>query len=155
MSTRTASRRSARELALAAIFEAEFGQRTAERALDRRVAEIQPDAEAEAYARELVAVVARHRANLDETIGEIAPAYPVVQLARMDRALLRLALGELLHSPATPVGVAISEWVELAKTYSGEPAKRLLNGVLGRVATEARGSEPAPVRSGRRAKGGS
>jgi N utilization substance protein B len=152
---RPASRRTARELALAAIFEAEFGQRTPERALERRLEETHPDAEAEAYARELVSMVVRYRADLDQTIAENAPAYPVVQLARMDRALLRLALGELLHSPATPVGVAISEWVELAKNYSGEPAKRLLNGVLGRVAAEVRGSEPAPVRSGRTVKGGS
>ena len=67
----------------------------------------------------------------------MAPAYPVVQLARIDRALLRCGMGELLHCPATPARVAISEWVELARTYSGEPARRLMNGVLGRVAEDA------------------
>jgi N utilization substance protein B len=54
----------------------------------------------------------------------------------MDRALLRCALCEVLHSPATPARVAIAEWVELARTYSGEPMRRLMNGVLGRVARE-------------------
>jgi N utilization substance protein B len=66
----------------------------------------------------------------------LAPRYPVVQLARIDRALMRSAMAELLHSPATPPSVAIAEWVELARTYSGEPARRLLNGVLGRVARD-------------------
>jgi transcription antitermination protein NusB len=150
-----ASRRSARQLALAAVFEAEFGQRTAERALDRQLAATEVEPDTEAHARELVSVVTRNRADLDEIITRTAPAYPVMQLARIDRSLLRLALGELLHCPATPAGVAISEWVELAKSYSGEPAKRLLNGVAGRVATEARGNEPAPVQSGRGRKGGS
>jgi transcription antitermination protein NusB len=150
-----ASRRSARQLALAAVFEAEFGQRTAERALERQLAAVEVEPETAEHARDLVAAVVRNRVDLDEIITRMAPAYPVVQLARIDRSLLRLALGELLHCPATPVGVAISEWVELAKSYSGEPAKRLLNGVVGRVASEAKGNEPAPVRTGRADKGGS
>ena len=39
-----------------------------------------------------------------------------------------------LHCPATPTRVAVSEWVEMARTYSGEPTRRLVNGVLGQVA---------------------
>jgi len=66
----------------------------------------------------------------------VAPAYPVVQLARIDRALLRCGMGELLHCATTPAGVAIAEWVELARTYSGEPTRRLMNGALGRVAKD-------------------
>jgi N utilization substance protein B len=150
-----ASRRSARQLALAAVFEAEFGQRTAERALERQLEATDAEPETAAHARDLVSAVVRNRADLDEIITRTAPAYPVVHLARIDRSLLRLALGELLHCPATPVGVAISEWVELAKSYSGEPAKRLLNGVVGRVASEAKGNEPAAVRTGRAETGGS
>ena len=61
----------------------------------------------------------------------------------MDRALLRCALGEVLHSPATPMRVAIAEWVGLARTFSGEPARRLVNGVLGRVASEVVGTDSA------------
>ena len=92
--------------------------------------------ESAAYAREIVEAVARHRDAIDATIGRVAPAYPVTQLARIDRALLRSALGEMLHCRTTPARVAISEWVGLARTYSGDPARRLLNGVLGRVADE-------------------
>jgi len=58
----------------------------------------------------------------------------------MDRALLRCAIGEVLHSPATPARVAIAEWVEMARIYSGDPMRRLLNGVLGSLAAEERGS---------------
>ena len=43
---------------------------------------------------------------------------------------------EVLHSPATPARVAIAEWVELARTYSGDPARRLVNGILGTIARE-------------------
>jgi transcription antitermination protein NusB len=117
------------------VFEAEFGQRTADAVLERHLAD-EGDPETAAYARELVAVVVANRDTLDATITAAAPQYPVVSLARMDRALLRCGLGEVLHSPATPARVAIAEWVELARTYSGEPMRRLLNGVLGRVVRE-------------------
>lgn len=127
--------RAGRRLALAAVFEAEFGQRTADTILERHLG-MEQDPETAATARALVAGVLEHRDTIDARITSAAPQYPVVQLARMDRALLRCGLCEVLHSPATPAPVAIAEWVELARTYSGEPMRRLMNGVLGRVARE-------------------
>ena len=113
------------------VFEAEFGQRTAGTILERHLAESEGDPDAAAFARELVAAVVAHRDTIDARIEEVAPRYPVVQLARIDRALLRCAVGEVLHSATTPARVAIAEWVELARTYSGDPMRRLVNGVLG------------------------
>jgi transcription antitermination protein NusB len=130
------ARRAARRLALASLFEAEFGQRTADSVLDRHLAETEGDPETAAYARILVAAVTANRDEIDERIARAAPQYPVVTLARMDRVLLRAAIGEMLHSAATPARVAIAEWVELARTYGGDPARRLVNGVLGRIARE-------------------
>ena len=92
-------------------------------------------------AGKLVEAVVAHRDSIDARLEAVAPRYPVVQLARIDRSLLRCGLGELLHCPTTPARVAISEWVELARTYSGEPTRRLMNGALGRVAQEAAGNE--------------
>ena len=129
--------REARRLTLGAIFEAEFGQNTPARILERRIDDEGVTPAAAAFARELVGVVVAQRVEIDARIEAVAPRYPVVQLARIDRALLRSALAELLHSRTTPARVAIAEWVEIARTYSGEPARRLLNGVLGRVAREA------------------
>jgi transcription antitermination protein NusB len=117
------------------VFEAEFGQRPADAILERHLA-TESDAQTAALAREIVANVQLQRDALDERITSAAPQYPVVALARMDRALLRCALCEVLHSPATPARVAIAEWVELARTYSGEPMRRLMNGVLGRIARD-------------------
>jgi N utilization substance protein B len=135
--------RAARRLALAAIFEAEFGQRTPTAILERHLAESTSDAESAALARAIVASVVSARDKIDAEIGRWAPQYPVVSLAPMDRALLRCALGEVLHSGTTPARVAIAEWVELARIYSGEPMRRLMNGVLGRIASE---TTPASAR---------
>ena len=135
--------REGRRLALGAVFEADFGQHTAERILERRIAdEGTTDAGAE-LARQIVAAVVARRDQIDAQIESLAPRYPVVQLARIDRALLRSAMAELLHSGTTPARVAIAEWVELARSYSGEPARRLLNGVLGRVARDRHTQEGA------------
>ncbi|MBA2701174.1 MAG: transcription antitermination factor NusB [Chloroflexi bacterium] len=138
---RLRGRRTGRRLALAAIFEADFGQRTAEAILERHLAESERDEVAAGLARELVGAVVRHRAEIDTRITTVAPQYPVTGLARMDRALLRSAIGEVLHS-ATPARVAIAEWVELARTYSGDPMRRLMNGVLGTISGQARGAGP-------------
>lgn len=134
--------REGRQVALAAVFEAEFGQRTATSVLTRRLDEGDIGERAAAHARRIVEAVVANRDTIDARIEAVAPAYPVVQLARIDRALLRCGMGELLHCRTTPAKVAISEWVELARIYSGEPTRRLMNGALGRVAkdvTEAQG----------------
>lgn len=110
--------------------------------LDRHLAEEERDENTVALARELVDGVVRHRDSIDAEIGRRAPQYPVPGLARMDRALLRTAICEVLHS-ATPARVAIAEWVELARTYSGDPMRRLMNGVLGNIAAEPDGERPA------------
>lgn len=149
-----AHEREGRRLALGALFEAEFGQRPARRILERRLADEGTAPPAAEHARRIVEAVVAEREAIDAQIGAVAPQYPVVQLARIDRALLRSALGELLHCPTTPARVAIAEWVELARTYSGEPARRLLNGVLGRVAREAAGRGRDKPASGNSSEGG-
>ena len=86
---RVRGRRTGRRLALAAVFEADFGQRTADAVLERHLAEEERDENASALARELVAAVIGYRDAIDTEIGRRAPQYPVTGLARMDRALLR------------------------------------------------------------------
>ena len=142
------SHRLGRRLVLAALFEAEFGQRTPDTILERHLAETAADSATSDFARGLVGVIVEDRERIDALIERLAPQYPVIQLARMDRTLLRSAIGEVLHS-GTPSRVAIAEWVELARTYSGEPARRLVNGVLGRIARDSeagahRAPEPGP-----------
>ncbi|MFO1540705.1 MAG: transcription antitermination factor NusB [Chloroflexota bacterium] len=134
--------RDARRLALGAVFEAEFGLRTASRILERRLAEEGADPSAAVLARTIVDAVVAQRDAIDARIEQTATRYPVVQLARIDRSLLRCAIGELLHCPATPTRVAIADWVEMARRYSGEPTRRLMNGILGRIAADRTATPP-------------
>jgi N utilization substance protein B len=130
-----AAARAGRRLAVETLFESDFGQRTPAAVLARRIDAAEPDPAVAETARAIIGAVTAQRDRIDALIEAAAPVYPVVQLGRIDRALLRSALGEMLHS-ATPTRVVIAEWVALARMYSGEPARRLVNGVLGRIARE-------------------
>src|SRR6476661_4827606 len=141
---RVRGRRTGRRLALAAVFEAALGQRTADAVLERPLAEEERAEHAAARAGRRPVRRPRTRSGPDAIDAEItrrAPQYPVTGLARMDRALLRTAISEVLHS-GTPARVAIAEWVELARSYSGEPMRRLMNGVLGNIAADRGGTQP-------------
>ena len=77
--------------------------------------------------------------NLDEidpVIEKAAPAFPIAQIAAVDRNVLRLAIFELYHQPKVPVPVAINEAVEIAKRFGGDNSSRFVNGVLGTISRQ-------------------
>ena len=121
----------ARRDVLTALYEAEFGLRGCREILERRIAAGDIPDEVAQLARPLVAIVEEHRPSLDAEIERLAPAFPLATMHRIERSLLRGALGEVLHSRAAASSEAIAAWTALARTYSGEPARKLVNGVLG------------------------
>jgi N utilization substance protein B len=133
----------ARRLALLALFEADFRPGLAAAALDRLAAERGVPARVREHAADLVAGVEHHVVELDARIASEAPAIPVAELGRVERAILRSALYEVLYSAATPSGEAIRDAVSLARIYAGDAARRLVNGVLGSVSrSSGRGAQP-------------
>lgn len=117
-----------------ALFEEEFRPAQASKALERLVAEHGSDPTVVAHARSIVNGVLAARSELDGRIALLAPAIPVSELGRVERTILRSALWEMLYSAATSSGETIHDAVFLARTYSGDAARRLVNGVLGSVA---------------------
>lgn len=77
--------------------------------------------------------VLENKETIDKTISDTAPAFPVEQMAAVDRNILRLAIYELLIDNKVPMRAAINEAVELAKEFGGENSPRFINGVLGSV----------------------
>lgn len=86
-----------------------------------------------AFIRELVNGVLAKADELDAVLQPIAPEWPIDQIARMDRLVLRIGLYELLHGQDVPPKVVINEAVELAKAFGGENSSKFINGVLGTV----------------------
>jgi transcription antitermination protein NusB len=73
------------------------------------------------------------RDEMDAVIVPVAPEWPIDQIARIDRNILRLAVYELTELRETPPKVIINEAVELAKAFGGDNSSKFINGVLGTV----------------------
>jgi len=126
-------RRTARVIALQALFELDtVGHEPAE-CVSRISKEASAAKEITAYAQELVAGVIENRERINEIIEETAPAWPLDQIAATDRNILRLAIYEIVIDNKVPMRAAINEAVELAKEYGGDNSPRFVNGVLGSV----------------------
>ncbi len=96
-----------------------------------------------AFVDTLVTGVIETQAALDAHLQPIAPEWPLDQIARVDRNILRLGLYELLHCRATvPPKVAINEAVELAKAFGSDNSSKFINGVLGTAYRNLPGETP-------------
>ena len=129
----------ARRAALLALFEDDFRPGHATAALARLVDERGLSDDVRIHAQDIVSGVAAHRAQLDARIAAEAPLIPVSELGRVERAILRSALYEVLYSAATPSGETMRDAVSLARIYAGDAARRLVNGVLGSVSRSSGG----------------
>ncbi|MDQ7029962.1 MAG: transcription antitermination factor NusB [Ardenticatenia bacterium] len=125
-------RRLARATALQALYEIDVAQHRPAAVVRQRIEEAGdlPPTEVQ-FVHQLVSGVLAHRQEIDRYIEQIAPEWPVDQLAPIDRNILRMAIYELLHIQETPVKVAINEAVELAKTFGSDSSRRFINGALG------------------------
>ncbi len=138
------SRRRSRIVAFQTLFEAESARKDIQDVLERQLQEARLTEDAADFARELVEGVEQYREQIDTVIRERAPAFPLEDMAAVDRNVLRLAIYEVLfdNQPA-PLRTAINEAVELAKGYGSESSGRFVNGVLGAIALAASsGGEP-------------
>ena len=79
----------------------------------------------------VVAGVVGELDDLDARIGKASQNWSVDRMARVDLAIMRLAVWELLHEDDVPGPVVINEAVELANQYSTDKAGAFINGVLG------------------------
>jgi len=126
-------RHRARVLALQALFELDTVGHSADEAISRLGTDVEADPEARKFAVELVHGVRDNREKIDDTIRQTAPAWPLDQIAAVDRNILRLAIYEILIDNRVPMRAAINEAVELAKEFGGENSPKFINGVLGSV----------------------
>jgi N utilization substance protein B len=132
------ARRRARRIALQGLYELDFTQHNPEYALGCRIKEQPLPEAATSFVFHLVEGVVDYIPELDHVMSELAPEWPVDQIAVIDRNILRIAIYELLFDLDTPHKVAINEAVELAKMFGSDSSPRFVNGVLGSLANRGR-----------------
>jgi N utilization substance protein B len=129
------TRRQARIIALQTLFEADLVGHAPTGVLARHLEDSPTPEEPASYARWLVEGVTAQSDEIDRLIQQAAPNWPLTQMPKIDKNVLRIAILEaLLDNRAVPVGVAINEAVELAKLFGTESSSRFVNGVLGTIA---------------------
>jgi N utilization substance protein B len=129
-------RHQARKRAVDLLFEAEARGITAAEAADLRsaLAETNPDVSPlNPYTATVAHGVTEHSAHIDELISSHLQGWTLERLPAVDRAVLRVAVWELLHADDVPEPVAVDEAVELAKELSTDDSPGFVNGVLGQV----------------------
>ncbi|NNN22645.1 MAG: transcription antitermination factor NusB [Acidimicrobiales bacterium] len=88
------------------------------------------------FSAELINIYSESATKIDSIIVSSAQGWAIGRMPIIDRAILRMEIGELLSSSETPKAVVISEAVELASIYSTDSSSRFINGIMAAVAQE-------------------
>ena len=142
------TRANARELAVHLIYGREFTQEEPQQVVatrldkeyygklseENQVYSERPSRFQMAYIDSVVAGVANRQDELNDRIQTFSIGWDVKRISRLTRAILQLAIFEILYMDDVPIGVAISEAVRLAKMYDGDDAGSFVNGILGSFA---------------------
>ncbi len=127
-----------RIIALQTLYEFEFREQcedatvTLDNVLERSIERYKDTVDDTDFIKQLVHGVCDKKTELDAILQPIAPEWPIEQIARVDRSILRMAIYELKESgDIVPPKVAINEAVELAKAFGSDNSSKFVNGVLG------------------------
>ncbi|MBI5380593.1 MAG: transcription antitermination factor NusB [Opitutae bacterium] len=86
-----------------------------------------------AFGEEIIHGVLENRETIDSHIRALAHNWEFDRIARIDLAILRIAIFEMLHRKDIPPVVSINEAIDLSKQFSNADAKRFINGILDRL----------------------
>lgn len=110
--------------------------------LDRNLGEFSDSIEDKGFVKDLVTGVGKNQEAIDGMIVPVAPEWPIEQIAKVDKIILRIGVYELMIKKDVPPKVAINEAVELAKAFGGENSSKFVNGVLGTIYRQSDFYEP-------------
>ena len=126
-----------RIIALQTLYEQDFRKECKDDSFDleavtkRNIERYHDTVEDRIFIEKLVKGVDAEKDKLVALLQPVAPDWPILQIARMDRIVLYIGTFELLHEHDVPPKVVINEAVELAKAFGGDNSSKFVNGVLG------------------------
>ncbi len=127
--------RQARIMAMQALFEWDISHHDPMVTLRLLAQERAAPEDSVTLAETFIAGTVANSSEIDEILERAALNRSIDLIAGVDKAILRLAIFEIMFYGSTPYRVAINEAVELAKTYGGDNSKRFVNGALSAVYT--------------------
>jgi len=132
------ARSKARKRAVDAVFAADL-RKISPISLLNEVADLAADRQNQdvifGYAREIVQGVIDEHEQIDDLLETYSQGWALDRMPNLDRAILRVAVWEILHNPEVPNPVAVNEAVELANEFSTDDSGAFINGLLSRIAS--------------------
>jgi N utilization substance protein B len=120
------TRTKARQRAVEALFEAEQRNVSVTEVFERNPS-------VNEYAISIASVAFQNRAAIDDLINTYSIDWPVDRMPAVDRAILRVAVAELLFEKNLDTNVIIAEALEVAKSLSTEDSVKFINGILANI----------------------
>ena len=99
--------------------------------------DVVPSGKDQAYIEKKYSKVKEHLEEIDRLLNETSEGWKISRMGKVDLAILRLAVYEMLFDEDVPVGVAINEAVELGKKFGTDDSSSFINGILGKLAKKA------------------
>lgn len=128
------SRKKARDNAFKCIYELEFdNEKNIEKLLEFCYLENENQSDEKKYIDEVVSGVNKNIEKIDSIILSKLKNWSMDRIAKIDLAILRLAIYEIMYMDDIPVKVTANEAVELAKIYGNNDSKSFVNGVIAKV----------------------
>jgi len=135
------ARRRAREVAFRLVYQADVMSEPLGSDWSARCADDQLGPDATELVGDVLDVLFRRPAEVDDLVRVAARNWELDRLAATDRSVLRIAVAELIGRPGTPVRVILDEAIEIARRFGSEESARFVNGVLDHVARLLRPGE--------------
>lgn len=112
--------------------------------LKRNISRYEATVDDTAFIERLVRGITERQDELDKLLQPLAPEWPISEINRMDRVVLRIGAYELIYGEDVPPKVVINESVELSKAFGGENSSKFINGVLGTLLRKQNGETDLP-----------
>lgn len=126
-------RTEARELFMKMLFQMEVQNEYSDQIRNRFEEEELSDSNQKEYFDAMYQMITQHIKEVDTLIEECSNNWKINRLAKVDLAVLRLSITEILYKEDIPDSVSINEAVDLAKKFGGDDSGKYVNGVLGKI----------------------
>lgn len=132
------SRKAAREEAMKLIYQMDIKSETAQELLKDyyEEVEIKLDKEDEEYIDGCVKGVYDNLPFIDSYIERYSKGWKISRIAKVDLAIMRLSIYEMLERQDVPPAASVNEAIEISKIYCGDNSPAFINGVLGNIIRE-------------------
>jgi len=129
----SSNRHFARTLVVQAVFEWQEQAGSLPKIVERQLTTHDFEENNVKFMKKLAAGIEKNIKKIEEIIEIAAPEWPLPQIAKVDQAILKVAIFEIIFDDEVPPKAAINEAVEIAKVFGSDSSSRFVNGVLGTI----------------------